>query len=81
MNALKIMEHAVNQGGSDYQFTATYFKDLGYFIDKLNGTGSAAQCYWFIYIGKPDGGEERSEFGVSTLDIPNGYSLIMKYEQ
>ena len=81
MNALKIMEHAVNQGGSDYQFSATYLKDLGYYTNKLNGTGSAAQCYWSIYIGNPDGGEERSKVGLTHLHIRNGYSLIMKYEQ
>ena len=81
MNALQIMEYAVNQGGSDYQFTATYFKDLGFFIDKLNGTASTKHCHWFVYIGSPDGCEKKSDVGVSSLDIPISYSLIMKFEQ
>ena len=81
MNALKLMEYAVDKEGNDYQFSATYYKDLGIFIDKLNGTGSAGKCYWSVNIGYPGGEEELSQVGVSTLDIPNGYTLIMKYGQ
>ena len=81
MNALDIMKYAVDHEGSDYQFSATYFKSLGFFIDKLNGTESCGPCYWAVYIVHSDGTEEKSKRGVSSLQIEVSQSLMMKYEK
>lgn len=81
MNALDIMEYAVNQGGKEYQFSATYYKDLGFFISKLNDIEGNSICGWNIYIGHPDGTEDKASVGVSSLNIQASNALILTFEE
>ena len=85
MRAQHVMEKAVTVYGKAYQFTATYFgSSLGYFIDKINGTGSlpAKSCFWLFYFRRPDGMEIPSPVGVTNYIIPgNGYTIVLRFEQ
>jgi len=81
INAMDIMEAAVNQGGTPYRFSATYFGSfLGYFIDVLNGTASASPCYWAVLYELSNGTEVLADVGVTNLRIYNKQSLLMQYQ-
>ena len=77
------MESAVDEFGSDYRFSATYFgNELGYFIDTINGTSSdaASNCFWFIFIKPPNGDEVLSPLGVSNFRIRrSGFAMVWRY--
>ena len=78
--AMTIMERAVDVDRA-YRFSATYFgSELGYFIDKINGTASAGTCYWKVCIKAIDGTVQVANVGVSNLQIKNRETLQMKYE-
>ena len=83
--ALDVMEQAVDQFGAPYRFSATYFgTPLGYFIDSINGTASNLEdsCFWFFFVGTPDGKEFLSPVGVSNFRVPGkGYSIIWRFSQ
>ena len=75
------MEKAVQPNDPTYRFSATYYgKDLGYSIDKLNGTAASGSCYWAVYIEAADGSVKYSNVGVSSLTIEDKQSLLMRYE-
>ena len=76
------MEKAVQPNDPTYRFSATYYgNELGYFIDKLNGTASSDSCYWAVYVEAADGSIESSNDGVSSLTIQNKESLLMRYQK
>ena len=77
---MTIMERAVDVDRA-YRFSATYFgSELGYFIDKLNGTASAGSCFWKVCVKAADGTVQVANVGVSSLIIGNKETLQMKYE-
>ena len=82
--ALIVMQEAASMN-SDLRFSATYFgSELGYFIEKLNGTNSdlGKSCFWFIYIRDPKGNEFLSPLGVSNYVLRgNGYSIVWRFQQ
>ena len=84
MSVQDVMEKAVTQYGPAYRFSTTYFgADLGYFIDKINGTESNSPCYWLFYFKGPyDEKATLSPAGVTNFFIPgDNYAIIFCYAQ
>ena len=86
-SAFDVIENAVNQFGSSYKFTATYYQSMGYFIEAINNVPYTvtnhppSRCSWKFIVQYPDGTQEEPDVGVSTFTFNNdGYSMIMRYQ-
>ncbi|XP_012943972.1 uncharacterized protein LOC101856929 [Aplysia californica] len=45
---IRFLEKAVEQGNSFHNFTATYYQNLGYSIESINGLSGNSSTYWKI---------------------------------
>lgn len=85
--ALHVLENAMlSVNDSQYQFTSTYFKQLGYHVHTINGTSDTfgiedVPCYWSFLIKQPTSSERVApEVGVAHYFIPgDNYTVIMWY--
>ena len=77
--AMDIMELARDEG-REYNFSATYFGFLGYFIDSVNGRPGGNDCFWFFYIQAPGGSAFKPQIGVTTYVPGNNFVVILRYE-
>lgn len=85
--AFEVIENAVNQFGSSYKFTATYFYSMGYFINAINDVPYTitnhppSRCFWKFIVQYPNGTEVAPDVGVSTFTFnSDGYGMIMSYQ-
>lgn len=84
---LDVMEQVVDEFGSEYEFSATYFADdRGYNIDSINGVANDAtnNCFWVLFIQDLDsmGDEEReSADRVEDICIYGDVAIIWRYIQ
>ena len=63
-----------------YNFKTTYFGDIGFSINAINGTASQNPCFWFFDYIIPGLPVQRSQFGVSNVVVPgDGFIIILKY--
>lgn len=79
--ALNIMQLAVDVG-SEYEFQAEYYANLGYQILVLNGRSGAwpSPCSWVFYVESPNGVEKISEVGVSSYVPGDNFAVRLRYE-
>ena len=77
--AMDIMELARDEG-REYNFSATYFGFLGYFIDSVNGRPGENDCFWFFYIQAPGGSAFKPQIGVTTYVPGDNFVVILRYE-
>lgn len=60
---------------------ATYYEELGYFIDAINGVGSdvtVSGCYWIWY--HINDGEELGATGAEGYELEQGDHILWRYE-
>ena len=85
--AFEVIKNAVDRYGPSYKFTATYFQNLGYFINAINNVPGTitnnppSMCFWKFIVQTPDGKEIVPNVGVSSYTFSrDGFGLIMRYE-
>ena len=82
--AIDVMTEAVDMDAK-YKFTATRFKDLGYFIDAINGIpelkegSKEKKCYWSFLVKVGAGPPQPVDVGVSSYKITRPMSMIFRY--
>ena len=85
--AFEAIRNAVDQYGSSYNFTATYYQNTGYVIDAINNVPYTithqppSMCFWKFIVQYPTGSEIPPYEGVSKYTFDSdGFGVIMRYE-
>ena len=80
--ALDVMITAADLNRS-YNFETSYFGDIGFAIDAVNGTASTSKCFWFFYYQFPGQSKPvKSQLGVSNVVVPgDGSTIILRYQR
>lgn len=84
-SAQNIMEIAVTQYGSAYEFTVIYYgSKIGYVVTILNGVkfDLSRGCIWELYTRRIDGTTISSSVGITNFSIKeDGLTIILRYRR
>ena len=73
---------AASDTDRSYNFTASYFGNIGFYIDAINGTANTETCFWYyFYQTRPPALPiESSSAGLAVGVTTNGFIVIFRYK-
>ena len=73
---------AAAESDNSYNFQTTYFGEIGFFIDAVNGTANKGACFWYFYYQIPGLPVTLSQLGISNVVVPGtGFTVILRYRE
>ena len=71
---------AAAESDNSYDFRTSFFGEIGFFIEAVNGTANMGACFWYFYYQIPGRPVTLSDLGVSNVVVPgSGFTVILRY--